>query len=323
MSRGNLLLGFARGSVGDLTFYRRNAQQITRARSRVVKNPKTLKQQMQRTIMRTAVSAYGVLKEICDHSFEGVAYGANSYAEFLKRNLSILRRLASVNGEKTKSYLPSGKKGVVAMPFVVSNGSLSFVAPEYRDNLLKWNEIVPVAEPENMTYADFAAYVGAQQGDQVTFCVVRNSLSTGIDEPFGVELHVARVILEPASGEFAETAFLSPVSEGANEFAVNSPNVLNEGIVSFSFESPQGVGKKITAYVPIAGSDENVSMAGCAILSRRSASGAWLRSKSILGYDQTFKESGYTLRQASMVVANDIVTPTDWYLNNAIEDSGE
>lgn len=323
MSKGNMLLGMARGSVGDLTFYRRNAQQITRVRSRVVKNPKTLAQQMQRTIMRTSVEAYKVLKEICDHSWEGVAYGANSYAEFLKRNIAMLRSLASVGGENTKAFLPSGFNGIVAMPFEVSNGSLTFVAPVYRDNLLKWNVAVPVAEPENMTYADFAAYIGAQQGDQVTFCVVRNSFSTGVDEPVGVELNVARVILSPASGEFAETAFLALAGGSSNSYVVNSPNPLNEGVVKFSFESPTGSGSNLVAYVPIVGSKENISMAGCAILSRKSASGAWLRSKSVLGYDEDLNESGYTLRQASMVVSNDIVTPSDWYLNNANEVTSE
>lgn len=312
-----MLLGYSRGSVGDLTFYRRNAQQITRARARVVKNPKTLAQQMQRTIMRTSVEAYKVMKEICDHSWEGVAYGANSYAEFQKQNMAMLRRLASVDGENTKSFMPSGFKGLVAMPFVVSNGSLTFIAPQYRDNLLKWDKSVPYAQPEEMTYEDFAEYIGAQRGDQVTFCVVRDSISTGVDEPFGIELRVARVILEPASGEFSETAFLAPDGDTSNSFVVNDPNLLNEGVVKFSFESPYGVGSVMSAYVPIPGSSENVSMAGCAILSRKSASGAWLRSKSVLGYDESFNESGYTLRQASMVVANDIVTPSDWYLNNA------
>lgn len=318
-----MLLGYSRGSVGDLTFYRRNAQQITRARARVIKNPKTLAQQMQRTIMRTSVEAYKVLKEICDHSWEGIAYGANSYAEFQKRNMSMLRSLASVGGENTKAFLPSGINGIVAMPFEISSGSLTFVAPVYRDNLLKWDEVVPVAQPANMTYADVAAYFGAQQGDQVTFCVVRDSLSTGVDEPVGVELHVARVILSPASGEFAETAFLAQDGDNANRFVVNAPNPLNEGVVKFAFESPSGEGSKLVAYVPIRGSEENISMAGCAILSRRSASGAWLRSKSVLGYDETFNESGYTLRQASMVVSSDILTPSDWYLDNANEGSGE
>lgn len=312
----------ARGSVGDLTFYRRNAQQITRVRNRVVKNPKTLAQQMQRTIMRTSVEAYKVLKEICDHSWEGVAYGANSYAEFQKRNMAMLRSLASVGGENTKSFLPSGFNGLVAMPFEVSSGSLSFIAPSYSDNLLKWSEEVPVAEPQNMTYADFAAYIGAQEGDQVTFVVVRPSIATGIDEPFGLEAVISRVILSPGAGEFAETAFLAPIVGQVGSFAVNDPNPLNEGSVVFGFDNPQGRGSILRAGF-LDGDDVLLSMAGCAILSRRSTSGAWLRSKSKLGYDSLFNENGYTLRQASMVVTADILTPSDWYLNNANQGSSE
>jgi hypothetical protein len=126
MAKGNMLLGFSRGSVGDLTFYRRNSQQVTRARARVVKNPKTLAQQMQRAIMRTSVEAYKVIKDICDHSWEGVAYGANSYAEFQKQNMAMLRRLAAAGGENTKSFLPSGFNGLVAMPWVLSKGSVAW-----------------------------------------------------------------------------------------------------------------------------------------------------------------------------------------------------
>lgn len=316
MAKGNMLLGYSRGSVGDLTFYRRNAQQITRARARVVKNPKTLQQQMQRTIMRTSVEAYKVLKEICDHSWEGVSYGANSYSEFQKRNMAMLRRLAADGGENTKSFLPSGFKGLVAMPFEVSSGSLPFVAPSYNDNLLKWSEEVPVAEPKNMTYADFAAYIGAQEGDQVTFIAVRTSISEGIDEPFGVEMVVSRVILSPAHGEFAETAFLTPIVGIEGGFAVNDPNPLNEGSVAFGFDNPQGAGSTLNAGFRD-GDKAVLTLAGCAILSRKSPSGSWLRSKSSLGFDEQFNENGYTLRQASMVVNPEIVAPSDWYLNNA------
>ena len=315
MARGNMLLGYSRGSVGDLTFYRRNAQQITRARARIVKNPKTLAQQMQRTIMRTSVEAYKVLKEICDHSWEGIAYGANSYAEFQKRNMALLRRLAADGGENTKSFVPMGFKGLVAMPFEVSSGSLQFNAPAYEDNLFKWSQVVGVAEPENVTYQDVANYLGAQEGDQVTFIGVRPSISEGVDEPFGVEMIVARIILSPGAGDFAETAFLSKVA-GTNEYIVNDKNPLNEGAIHFLFESPQGAGQVLVAGFN-RGSGAIEIMAGCAILSRKNPSGTWLRSKSALGYDPLFNENGYTLRQASMVVSPDILTPSDWYLNNA------
>ena len=322
MSKGNMLLGHARGSVGDLTFYRRNAQQITRARSRVVKNPKTLAQQMQRAIMRTSVEAYKVLKGICDHSWEGVAYGANSYAEFLRQNMAMLRKRAAVNGENTRAFLPSGFNGLVAMPFVVSTGSLTFIAPNLENNLLKWTNIVPHAEPKNMTYADFASYIGAQQGDQVTFLQVRTSISTGVDEPVGSEMVLARVILSPGSGPWDETAFLAPVSGVSGRYRINDPNPLNEGSVVFGFDNPTGSGQILWAGVGSA-TEELSFMAGCAILSRKNAAGIWLRSKSILGYDAAFNENGYTLRQASMVANTEIVAPSDWYLNNANESSNE
>lgn len=321
MSKGNMLLGMARGSVGDLTFYRRNAQQITRVRNRVVKNPKTLAQQMQRTIMRTSVEAYKVLKEICDHSWEGVAYGANSYTEFQKQNMAMLRSLASVGGENTKSFVPMGFKGLAAMPFVVSSGSLQFNAPRYEDNLLKWSQSIPLAEPENATYQDVANYLGAQEGDQVTFIGVRPSISAGVDEPFGVEMVVARVILSPAEGEFAETAFFSPIADTPG-FGVNDANPLNEGHIMFGFDSPQGIGRFLWAGFAQGLVGVEI-MAGCAILSRKNQSGTWLRSRSALDYDPLYNENGYTLRQASMVVSPDILTPSDWYLNNANLGSGE
>ncbi len=316
MAKGNMLLGLSRGSVGDLTFYRRNAQQIARVRVRKVKNPQTNAQMIQRTINRTAVAAYGVLKEICNHSFEGISYGAKSYSEFLRINMNMLRVMAAENGENTKSYLPKGFNGLVAMPFQVSSGSLSFVVPEYRDNLIKWNKAVPVAEPTNMTYADFAALIGAQQGDQLTILHVRTSISAGVDEPFGAELLVARIILDPRNGEFAETNFLSRVAEGENIFRVNDPNLRNEGVVNFSFETPGGTSTYIGAGITD-GSGEDEYMAGCAILSRQSPSGDWLRSKAVLGYDPLFNENGYTLRAASLVSGVDIPVTSDWYLNNA------
>ena len=41
MAKGNMLMGYSRGSVGDVTFARIKGQQIARARNRNPKNPKT------------------------------------------------------------------------------------------------------------------------------------------------------------------------------------------------------------------------------------------------------------------------------------------
>jgi len=316
MAKGNMLLGFSRGSVGDLTFYRRNAQQITRARSRVVKNPKTLAQQMQRAIMRTAVEAYKVIKEICDHSWEGVAYGANSYAEFLKQNMAMLRRLAAAGGETTKSFLPSGYNGLVAMPWVLSKGSISWIGLKEDETALQGDYITFNASfPESttistMTYAQFASALGLRQGDQVT--LISALKRSDIDESSALEINVSRLILSPAQGQFAETNLFD--AQGR----VNDGNPLNEGMDYYRFSLRSGY------LVATNADDPDIDTIGCAaIISRKAEDGSWQRSNAFLIFNAQQQEGGYTLRQASMVVATDITTASDWYLNNANEGSGE
>ena len=316
MSKGNMLLGFARGSVGDLTFYRRNAQQITRARSRVVKNPKTLAQQMQRAIMRTAVSAYGVIKEICDHSFEGVAYGADSYAKFLKLNLDMLRKLAAAGGENTKSFLPSGFNGLVAMPWVLSKGSIAWAGVDEEQTAVEGDYIYILGsyptstQLSAITYKQFCDTHGLQQGDQLT--LISALKRTDIDESAAIEINVSRLILSPGLGEFAETALFD--AQGR----INDPNPLNEGMNMYFALVDSGNLSFRSAI------DPDVDTIGCAvIISRRASNGSWLRSPSTFVFNAQQREGGYTLRQASMVASNEIVTPSDWYLNNANEGSGE
>lgn len=317
MSKGNMLLGYARGSVGDLTFYRRNSQQVTRARARQVKNPKTLAQQMQRAIMRTAVSAYGVLKSICDHSFEGVAYGADSYAKFLKLNLDMLRSQAAAGGETTKSFLPAGFNGLVAMPFILSKGSISWIGLDEINtaedgSYIYFNGGFPQAATiSTITYKQVADLFGLQQGDQITLiCATKR---TDIDESSAVNIDVSRIILSPAQGEFAETNLFD--AQGL----VNDGNPLNENANYWVWVL--GNDKKLSAR---RSADPDVETIGCAvIISRHASDGSWLRSNASLIFNTNQKEGGYTLRQASMVASTEIVTPSDWYLNNANEGSGE
>ena len=316
-----MLLGFARGSVGDLTFYRRNAQQITRARSRKVKNPKTLAQQMQRAIMRTAVGAYGVIKGICDHSYEGVAYGADSYAKFLKLNLDMLRSLAAAGGEKTKSFLPSGFNGLVAMPWVLSKGSIGWVGVQTQFQagqsravhiVFNANMVGGVTDLESVTYKNFADSFGLQEGDQVT--LVAFPKRSDIDESSCIEPIIARVILSPTGGAFDETTMFDTGASGGIVDPMHA-NPLNENANAFSWAFATG---RLSA--SISGRE---FIGAAAIISRRAADGSFLRSASIMEFSSTEQEGGYTLRQASMVASNEIVTPSDWYLNNANEGSGE
>ena len=71
MSKGNMLLGHARGKVGSLVFSRANGKQIVRSRAEVVKNPRTEQQMVQRIMLNTIAQAYSQMKAITDHSFQG------------------------------------------------------------------------------------------------------------------------------------------------------------------------------------------------------------------------------------------------------------
>lgn len=124
MGKGNLLQGMGRGKLGDTVFYRQNGSQMFRVRNRVVKNPKSTGQQIQRSIMATVTKAYSQLRVICDHSFENVAYGAASQSYFVKKNLDLLRKAAVAYTENNLSGI-----GEYNMPYIVAPGTVATVCP--------------------------------------------------------------------------------------------------------------------------------------------------------------------------------------------------
>lgn len=317
MAKGNMLLGFSRGSVGDLTFYRRNSQQVTRARARVVKNPKTLAQQMQRAIMRTSVEAYKVIKEICDHSYEGVAYGADSYAEFQKKNMAMLRSLAAAGGEDTKSFLPSGFNGLVAMPWVLSKGSIAWAgvqtqfqaSPNPALHMVFNANTSGVSELSEVSYENFCEFYNLQQGDQLT--LIAFPKRGDIDESSCIEPIISRIILSPGGTDAGDMSVRFATEAGK----IDNANPLNENTDAFTFSFATG---RISA--SISGRE---FIGAAAIISRRASDGSWKRSASVAEFSTAEQNGGYTLRQASMIASTEIVTPSDWYLNNANEVSGE
>ena len=124
MGKGNLLQGMGRGKLGDTVFYRQNGSQMFRVRNRMVKNPKSTAQQIQRSLMATVTKAYSQLRVICDHSFENVAYGAASQSYFVKKNLDLLRKAAVTYTENNLTGI-----GEYNMPYIVAPSSVATVCP--------------------------------------------------------------------------------------------------------------------------------------------------------------------------------------------------
>lgn len=278
MSKGNIFLGFARGSVGDTVFTRVNGIQVTRARNHTPKNPRTPRQGVQRSILKTISQAYSALSLICDHSFEGYATGTPNQSRFAKINIDMLRTrvLENVNLSDDQSildatitnYSPALIANPVINEYCVSEGSLPQLDYKFVSKTMQLGLGSAQLGP-SFTYQQLANAINAERGDQLTFMYVYGDDSAAAAAGQIVGFEVSRVILEPANGNMT-TVFLS-----AN--AVNSPNEANSGRLWFD-QSETG----FLEFAPTsaeAGNAEGsrIIVAAAVILSRRYA-GNWRRS---------------------------------------------
>lgn len=129
MSKGNLFLGQGRGSVGDVTFYRANGQQLARSRNRSPRNPRTDAQLYQRAIAATIAQAYKAGKKIFDHSFEGYSVPGGNQRRFISLNMRKLRQslenflIGGASANDTRVVSP-GAVYPTPNSYIVSEGTL-------------------------------------------------------------------------------------------------------------------------------------------------------------------------------------------------------
>ena len=278
-----------RGSIGDVTLYRNNGNQVTRARNRAPKNPRTRQQTAQRIIMRTAVRAYSVLKELCDHSFQGLGYGAPNMNRFNSVNADFLRQQAIEHAADPSKYpgdyydyqLP--RIGYNAL--IVSEGSLiapSLSIPDADAGVA----IVGTGAPASLSYDDVIAFLGLQRGDQVTVLQIDDVAN----------FTYGRFILAPSDGDFTKLVTDATVA-----------NEANVGNVVFAIEDNQ-FGVNV--------GDPDDGMGACAIIiSRLDGNGNWLRSNSrfVVADDAV----GNSLEEAMIGTAVKLPKSSEWYLNQA------
>lgn len=295
MSKGNMLLGHARGKVGSLVFSRANGQQITRARAEVVKNPQTDAQVIQRILLNTVSQAYSRMASICDHSFEGIKAGQDSMSYFMRSNLNALRaKIAETGGIDAEEVFatPIGQSFLASNDYVISKGSLPAINPSLvANNGMDWNI------GANTYKAVIDAY-GLQRGDQITFCIVR------MDSQNVVTFKYARIILDPRNDDQSEAPLTTTLFIGTS---VNKPNAKNE-TADFTF-TVDGTGVLIHAGYN--------TIAGCIIASRQKEDGTWMRSSSNM-VTNGLTTVGMTVADALADFRSggiDIVNPK--YLNNA------
>lgn len=282
MAKGNLILGYGRGKLGDVVLYRQYGEQCSRPRNRAPKNPQTPLQLLQRVIMKTTSQAYSLMQDICDHSFQGKSVGTPNQSAFTVRNVALLRgQVQSIidAGDPVEIVTASetnyaGKAASLALinPYQVSEGSLLPMNVGFVNGVFKL-QLPGVAASPAPTYQQVADALGLQKGDQLTFiaCSTDDSDEPSADNSAFNGFAYARIILEPSSGDMS-AAFLDGT-------AVNQPNEKNEGTISLSLAvDSDEVGLSFAVGGIVAATNKSNSVAAATVIASRINGGVFQRS---------------------------------------------
>lgn len=324
MSKGNLFLGFGRGAVGDVVFSHYAGEQIARARNRSPKNPKTPLQLLQRVIMKTASSAYSLLRPICDHSFQGYATGTPNQSRFLSLNVDRLRlqiatllenpQIEDILTSDEVNFSPRVSPGPLYNAYQVSEGvlaPLSFAWDSSSGNwLISQSGTFAAASELQLTYQNVLDFLGLQKGDQLTFlfCYVNDGSAPSDVAGVFTDISVSRIILEPSNGDMTEKFF---VGSGP---VINKPNVRNEGNASLLFVPTEGgdlsgFSFSVNGFIPSDDRGTNHALGAAAVIVSRQSGGVWQRSTSSLVL-RPYTGTG---------TANLRFDHGEWQLGNAVE----
>ena len=174
MAKGNMLMGYSRGSVGDVTFARIKGQQIARARNRNPKNPKTNKQSIQRGRFAAAVKFYTRGNQnYYKYAYENKKQVESDYNAFMRENV---RRAPAISREAFNNY-----DYPVFAPFLMAKGSLT----PFNNSIADGKVVVDlgVAAPASMptTVAEFTAVLVENEafkaGDIITLVTINSNFS--------------------------------------------------------------------------------------------------------------------------------------------------
>lgn len=304
MAKTGFWLNGAKGKVAGTTIYQSNGETVMRVINRSVKNPRTTAQLIQRIITKTVAKQYSAMKEIVDHSFEGVTAGANTMAKFRSVNNTLLReRIAAAQQAGNKfdemfNFIPLKSSKFAPTVVQISDGSLPSVT-------IVGATDTGAAKLGNVnTYQGVIDFLGLERGDQLTFITIEYINNNYV-------FAFARVILDPreqdGSAAPLSTAFIT-------DGKIVKPSFRNEGsFVWLDWDKGNN-----NTFFAIKG-DGNVKAA--AVIVSRKVNNDWLRSKAVLVVDYAVLEDGtkISLQEALdlAIQGTEIYTDSQRYLNNA------
>lgn len=253
MAQSKSFFGLRKGSTKSLTFSVYNGKQVTKDRVTEVKNPRSSMQMSQRAVMSTALKAYSSMKDICNHSFEGVPYGQKTMNAFISENINMLRKdVPAVN-------LSEWKGEAVPNSYIISRGSLPSVSLEDAGPFVHI-----MGKPT--TIGQFFDLFGATQlGDMVTTCILDGAKFVWIRYTRTTENQSKEL------GDGKVSASFTPQTDIETNIGYGSE------LTNYSWENSPSDDL-------IALAIENASI-GC-IVSRKSEKG-WLRSTCVMSFDNS------------------------------------
>lgn len=216
MAKGNMLMGYSRGSVGDVTFARIKGQQIARARNRNPKNPKTNKQSIQRGRFAAAVKFYTRGNQnYYKYAYENKKQVESDYNAFMRENV---RRAPAISREAFNNY-----DYPVFAPFLMAKGSLT----PFNNSIADGKVVVDlgVAAPSTLptTVAELTAVLVENEafkaGDIITLVTINSNFDgtypsaagTGEGKP---QWDIKQIILDSTvTDTLASTLGLAAVSQ--------------------------------------------------------------------------------------------------------------
>lgn len=238
MSKSRSFFGLRRGSTKNFTFSVDNGKQVTKERADFVKNPRTPQQMENRLLMATTTAAYSGLKEIVDHSFEGVQYGRDSMAEFIRRNYAMLRQDAQ-SDTPAGAYNPYRDRHVYPNKFIISKGSLTPVPTSaYR---MYWDEGIGLDLNLGAKTADgLLTLLGCNVGDIVTFvCLV--GVDSGEYQPYSRFEFVRVKFLQGGTTDISAVNYTDYLELETSLPLLSNPIMIEENRLVILLDLPSGV----------------------------------------------------------------------------------
>lgn len=169
MAKGNMLLGYATGSVGDLTFKRVKGQQVQVPRVRNPHNPRSAKQSIQRARFAAAVKFFTRGNtNFYKYAFENKKQVESDYNAFMRENI---KRAPSISREAFDNY-----DYPIFAPFIMAKGTLQPLSNDIAERKVRIN--LGVAAPASLpvTIGDLSSVLVATEaynaGDILTLVTI-------------------------------------------------------------------------------------------------------------------------------------------------------